>query len=398
MVVSLVLHAILAVVALSFVAVTVITKEEKKFEAKQVSRPKMPPRKLQVPVKIKKQKRKPKLRQRIVVKTNIRNMPYIKMPEISGIKGGMGTMGGSGLGDARSIGFTMPEIDFFGARAKAEKVCFIIHFGPATIGETPLSRMTGYTIRKRLEDMVNRLPNYTLFNVACFFINDTWAMSPKMLSATPANKQKVMDWMEPVNPLEGNYDHCFWRRKDSKFDNAIRRAAGSYPTRVDEGIPFYAPKWMYPYVVSSGNTEKYLSEGKDFIHWNRAVAWAILEQKPDAIFILTTNYIDGWGTFEVNWNNPSKYKKEDGQPAKMMESYKKMFLDIYGLDRKKWPTINVVVLKRGRADPKMVLNDQFGPLWKKTGGDGSVITDITRFMNDEEAVLYRKYQEQYGSQ
>jgi len=58
----------------------------------------------------------------------------------------------------------------------------------------------------------------------------------------------------------------------------------------------------------------------------------------------------------------------------------------------------VVVLKRGRADPKMVLDDQFGPLWKRTGGDGSVITDITRFMNDEETALYRKYQEQYGSQ
>ena len=121
MVVSLVLHAILLIVALSFVVVTVITKEDQKFEAKQVSRQRMPPKKLQVPVKIKKQKRRPKLRQRIVVKTNVRNMPDIKMPEISGIKGGLGAAG-AGLGNASSIGFNMPEINVFGVRSKGEKV------------------------------------------------------------------------------------------------------------------------------------------------------------------------------------------------------------------------------------------------------------------------------------
>ena len=37
------------------------------------------------------------------------------MPEITGISGGLGAMqGGGGLGS--DIGFTMPEIDFFGAK------------------------------------------------------------------------------------------------------------------------------------------------------------------------------------------------------------------------------------------------------------------------------------------
>ena len=39
--VSLGIHAVLIVIALSFVAVTVIQKEDKAFEAKPVSRPKM---------------------------------------------------------------------------------------------------------------------------------------------------------------------------------------------------------------------------------------------------------------------------------------------------------------------------------------------------------------------
>lgn len=380
--VSLGIHAVLILVALSFVAVTVIQKEDQDFVAKKVSRPKMQLKKLQVPVKVKKSKPKPKLRKRVLVKNVRRKTPEIKMPEITGVKGGIGGGAGDGFGGGDAIGFSMPEIDFFGAKAKGEKVCFIVHFGPATINKgdqrNPYTRMTGYVIRKRLEDLVNSLPEYTLFNVACYWMNDTWAMSPEMLLATPANKQKVMDWMAPVNPLEGKYDHCF-----SNKPKSVEGARKKYPTKV-ENLPFYAPKWVYPYIVPKAKTLKYLSDGKDFEHWNRAVAWAILEQKPDTVFILTTNYIDGWGG------------GNKGEPNKIMAAYKKMFRDLYGPDRKRWPTINVVVLKHS-GDPDQVLNGQFGPIWRGTGSSGSVIHDITKYMTDDETDLYKKYRSEYGS-
>ena len=54
--VSLGIHGVLIVVALSFVAVTVINKPEQTFDAVKVKRPKMAIKKLQVPVKIKKKK------------------------------------------------------------------------------------------------------------------------------------------------------------------------------------------------------------------------------------------------------------------------------------------------------------------------------------------------------
>ena len=147
MVVSLALHAILAVVALSFVAVTVITKSEQNFESKQVSHPKMPPKKLQVPVKIKKKQRKPKMRRRIVVKQKVnRNMPDIKMPEISGIKGGIGAAAGAGLDSADSIGFTMPEIEVFGVKGKGEKV-FIALDSDAVMMRDKVGGMRAYTLK-----------------------------------------------------------------------------------------------------------------------------------------------------------------------------------------------------------------------------------------------------------
>ena len=41
------------------------------------------------------------------------------MPEITGVKGGMGSAGDGG-GSVEAIGFTLPEMDFFGTKANGE--------------------------------------------------------------------------------------------------------------------------------------------------------------------------------------------------------------------------------------------------------------------------------------
>ncbi len=108
MVVSLAIHGILLLVAVSFVAVKVIVKENQDFKAPIVKRPKMPLKKIQVPVKMKKQKPKPRLRQRIVSKPQ--KFAAIKMPAIAGVKGGLGNMGGDGF----NLGFDLDIGDLFG--------------------------------------------------------------------------------------------------------------------------------------------------------------------------------------------------------------------------------------------------------------------------------------------
>jgi hypothetical protein len=372
------IHAVLLVVALSFVAVSVIQKDDQTFKAQSVKRPRMQLKKLQVPIDIKKKRtQKPKLRKRVLVKDSIKT-PEIKMPEISGVKGGLGSGYGRD-GGGSGIGFSMPEIDFFGARGKAEKVVFIVHFGPATIGNNPYQRMTGYTIRKRLEDLINELPAVSLFNVAAYWASDTVAMSPDMMLASPANKQKVIDWMKPVNPLQGNYEHCFvWKQAAGKVSGARSR----YPSRIT-GLPFYSPKWIYPYEVPGKINSRYLGQDKKFMHWNRGVTWALQTQKPDTIFILTTNYIDAWGT------GPK------GNPVQLSDAYKKMIRDVYGPDRHRWPTLNIVVLRHGNANPDTVLNSQFGPIIKAFQGNGSVIRDISNYMTNEERAMYKEFRAQY---
>jgi hypothetical protein len=376
---SLGIHALVIILAVSFVAVTVIRKEDQQFEPAMVSHPRLPLRKLQVPVIQKKKKiEKPRLRQRIVVNKPF-HTPEIKLPEITGVKAGKGRADES-IGFGASIGFTMPEINFFGAKGTGEKVVFIVHFGPATIGNTPYERMTGYAIRKRLEDYINALPGVTLFNVVAYWMRDTVAISPKMMLATAGNKQKVMEWMAPVNPLEGEYKHCFiW----SHSSDRIRAARENYPAKVTD-LPFYSPAWVYPYEVPDAINRKYLGMEKEFVHWNRAVVWALQTQQPDAIFILTTNYIDAWGS------------GKKGNPAKIADAFEQMMGDIYGDDEKKWPTLNVVVLKHVKHDPIQVLNQQFGNIIYSFHGDGSIINDITRYMTDEEQALYRNYKSGYS--
>ena len=199
--ISLGIHTILIVVAISFVAFTVIVKEESAFEAKPVNRPKMQLRKLQVPVNIKKQKPKPRLRKRIVVQPKMnQRMPDIKMPEITGVKGGIGSEGGGGLGGAGGIGFSMPEIELFGVKGKGEKI-FIILDSTDWIMYDKLGGIPAYTlIKDELIRILGGLSSTVLFNVAVYSqASGSVSLFPQLAPANAANVAKVEDWLNPLN-------------------------------------------------------------------------------------------------------------------------------------------------------------------------------------------------------
>ena len=199
--VSLGIHAVLIVIALTFVAVTVVTKEEKAFEAKPVNRPKMQLKKLQVPVSIKKKKvQKPKLRKRIVVKPKMSQMmPDIKMPEITGVKGGLGAGAGGVIG---GVGFSMPEIKVFGIKGKGEKI-FIALDSDAFVMRDEVGGMRAYSlIKDELHNIISGLPPTALFNVAVFEQSQAVSLFPSMVSANSANVAKVKVWLDPLNEVK----------------------------------------------------------------------------------------------------------------------------------------------------------------------------------------------------
>ncbi|NQY31845.1 MAG: hypothetical protein HRT56_01575 [Coraliomargarita sp.] len=278
-------------------------------------------------------------------------------------------LGGGGGG----LGLKMPEIDFFGAKSKGEKICFVVHFGPATTtqkGEsTPYTRMTAYTIRKRLEELVSGLPSQAKFNVTAFWAGHCNPFAERMLQATSAHKDLLRQWMAPVNPVESStetYGSSF-----GKFGGLLAKTP--WPQKIDKNIPSFGPAWYYNYVSPRSDEVKYFGEPvpKDAtIHWARGVFWALVTQRPDTIYVLTTNYL------------PS----EEGHPQQFTDAYKKICEDIYDVQGLKRPTVNVVVLTNAGANSRGALKtlERFGPLIKASKGKGSVIEDISDFMNKEE--------------
>ncbi len=113
-IVTVAVHVILIVVAGSYVAMTVFQREEPRFEGKQISRPKMKLKKLQVPIKVKKI-RQPKFQQTMASQSKPSSLDF-KMPSMGGIKGGATSLDGGGLGN---LGFGMRFDTLFGGDASA---------------------------------------------------------------------------------------------------------------------------------------------------------------------------------------------------------------------------------------------------------------------------------------
>ena len=140
--------------------------------------------------------------------------------------------------------------------------------------------------------------------------------------------------------------------------------------------------------------------GRAFTHWARALGWALFEQKPDTIFILTTNYIDGWQVVNRKADSWESAKIAEIEPDKTTRKFANVIRDIYGPDRNNWPSVNVVVLTSAGKNSDgsyKTLNDEFGKIWKSFNGQGSVIEDIKDYMTEDEKDLYYEYRGQYGN-
>jgi len=297
-VVSLGIHAVFILVALSFVAVTVIKKDDQRFEAKSVIRPRTQLKKLQVPVKIKRPKRPPKLRQRIVVKPMVnRNIPEIKMPEISGIKSGLGSAGSSGLGGAGSLGFSMPEFELFGIKSRGEKVYLILD-SSAEMMYDELGGIQAYAIIKnKLVQIVEKLGSTTIFNVCVFDKSgQTFFLFPSMAPATEENAAKVKAWLDPLN--------------------AIKTGMGAR----DYGSKTLGPGGVK--VEDDLRIGQFLNSTRDPGWWHKP-AMLSMSQKADTIFLLTNRW-PGMG-YSPNLDKDVGREEWEQSPAgkKWEECYRK---------------------------------------------------------------------------
>ncbi|VGO16410.1 hypothetical protein PDESU_05001 [Pontiella desulfatans] len=307
-VVSLAIHALLVVVALSFVAVTVITKEEKAFEAKPVNRPKMQLKKLQVPVNIKKKSvKKPKLRKRIVVQPKMnQNMPDIKMPEITGVKGGLGAGAVGGLGGGEGLGFSMPEIEIFGVKGKGEKIFLILDTGNHMLIDE-MGGIPAYNIIKdEMVRIVEELPPTALFNVCIFQGGQVQTLFPALVAATDSNAAKTKAWLDPLNASanaakSGNFG--IQTLGSGGVNKSGNYRIGKFAEPLKKGGSIYGDEW------SGGRV------------WYDA-AMCAMQQQADTVFILSNS----WGHQRVALENVptmDEWKKTTSAGKKWVENVEK---------------------------------------------------------------------------
>lgn len=267
-VVTLAVHAILIIVAVFLVAVTVIQKDEVDFEAKPVSRPKMKLRKLQVPVKESKAP-PPKLRKQIVAKPKLTKTPEIKMPELVGVKGGLAS-GGGGFGSGSGLGFTMPDINFFGVKGKSEKILLILN-GDEAMSADSLGGAYGFEIIKNeCLGLIDSLPSTALFNMIVYDGNNrTFQLFEGMTPASDENVQKAKDWLLPLNQVVGAQT----RYGTGTLGPGGNRVRGSYPFGRFKEEKVYPRAWNEPLFLAlkqQADTVFLLTQSWDsFNYWDR---------------------------------------------------------------------------------------------------------------------------------
>jgi hypothetical protein len=312
--VSLAIHAILIIVAFSFVAVRVITKPEQSFEVKPVNRPKMQLKKLQVPVDIQKKKTQaPKLRKRIVVKPKLnQKAPDIKMPEITGVKGGMGSAG-DGLGGGGGLGFAMPEIKIFGIKGKGEKIVLIL----GAEDDMMLDKMGGIAaftiIKNEMIRIIEELPPTALFNVLIYEKGSVTAAFSELVPATDENAQKMKEWITPLNAVSKGMGD-----RDYGLHTLGQGGVRKKPTLVGK----------FDDTKQVGGVAK-----PDIRAWSRPVMIAH-EMQADTIFVLT----DKWDYQRVQSSGARMTREEWNQTSpgkKWNEAYKKALKTLDEENRKR---------------------------------------------------------------
>jgi hypothetical protein len=213
---TLAVHVIALLVFGGIVVARYFSEEEAVFEAPPPTRT-YQPREVEMKVKVQNRQRsssRPAFVPRLVSSkpSNI-TLPEIKVdpklvtttfqPKFKAVSGkglGAGLGGGHGLG---GFGEGVSAVNFFGVRAKGERIAILVDVSVSMIEEQRGS-FTGYLrVKQRVNDVIDSLKDGTLFNVIVF-ADACSVMDEKMVYANDETRGKAKLFLRPFN-TEGNY-------------------------------------------------------------------------------------------------------------------------------------------------------------------------------------------------
>jgi len=209
--VSLGIHILLIVAAVSLTIMIIAPKKKMMFEGKKS--PSLPARKLEHAIRVKqmqKQTRKPQILQRLVTEAPsdvaLPEMPEMKTPDIKNLRdtplmnsraGSIGGLGGGGGGAGRGLtgGMGYSDTKFFGENIRTRAITICMDISPSMIAK-------GVTqdVLDESSAMLAKMNVGTKFNIIVF-VDGATPFTPQMVYATQENKAKAIEWLK--QPFDG---------------------------------------------------------------------------------------------------------------------------------------------------------------------------------------------------
>lgn len=209
--ISLLIHVLLIIGAISLTIMIIAPKQKMMFEGKKS--PSLPARKLEHAIRVKqmqKQTRKPQILQRLVTeapsKVALPEMPDMKTPDIKNLRdtplmnsraGSIGGIGGGGGGAGRGLtgGVGYSDTKFFGENIRTRAIVICMDISPSMIAKGVTQDVLNETVK-----MLENMNVGTKFNILVF-VDGSDGFAPQMVYATQENKQKALEWLK--QPFDG---------------------------------------------------------------------------------------------------------------------------------------------------------------------------------------------------
>lgn len=232
--ISLGIHVVLLIAAVSLTIMIISPKPKMMFEGKKS--PSLPARKLEHAIRVKqmkKQTRKPQILQRLVTeapsKVALPEMPEMTTPNVKDLRdtplmnsraGSIGGLGGGGGGAGRGLtgGMGYSDTKFFGenVRTRAIVICF-------DISSSMILKGVVQDVITESGSMLANMNAGTKFNFIVF-VDGADTFASQMVYATQENKAAGLAWLEKV---KGAFDPATQRVRDQSVDGQLHAHTGS---------------------------------------------------------------------------------------------------------------------------------------------------------------------------
>ena len=105
---------------------------------------------------------------------------------------------GTGL-SFNTLGFGASAVNFFGIESQGERIIFIVDARKNLLKDDKGGLHAYRIIKEEITKRVGQLSSETLFNILLYENRKIELFRPQMVSATRQNKQKVAEWIQPIN-------------------------------------------------------------------------------------------------------------------------------------------------------------------------------------------------------